>query len=63
MNKQNEVVTQPHIRPEDEIPNLISHDGSSPDSSPVGIILAISIFVGAIAKLIEVLVPVMKKNK
>ncbi|VEP16629.1 hypothetical protein H1P_4760001 [Hyella patelloides LEGE 07179] len=60
MNSNNQVVTQPSAFPENETPNL---DPLPNGSSPVGIILAISILVGAIAKLIEVLVPVMKKTK
>ena len=60
MNSKNQVATQPHVLPENETPNL---DILSHGSSPVAIILAISIFVGAIAKLIEVLVPVMKNTK
>ena len=33
------------------------------DSSPVGIILAIAILIGAISKLLKVLIPVMTKDQ
>ncbi|NEQ40213.1 MAG: hypothetical protein F6K40_29805 [Okeania sp. SIO3I5] len=52
------VITQPSNSTENQrvLPDL--PDGNS----PVGIILATSVLIGAIAKLIKVLVPVMKKN-
>ena len=55
MKSDNTLITQPSNPPESPIlPN---------DSSPVAIILAVAILIGAIAKLIQVLVPVMMKDQ
>ena len=61
MNNKNRLITQPSNQTENT--DITISPGLLDGSSPVGIILAISILIGTLAKLIEVLVPVMKKNK
>ena len=58
MKKQNILLTQSHKVPEN------TNTGTIPDGySPVAIIVAIAILIGALSKLIQVLVPVMMKHK
>jgi hypothetical protein len=56
--QQNIVATQP------DKPSKDVHLANVPDGySPVGIIFAIAFLIGMIAKLIQVLVPVMMKDR
>ena len=59
MKQENRLITQQPTNPPEDPDIGILPDGSS----PVAIILAIAILIGAIAKLIQVLVPVMMKDK
>ncbi|MDJ0726305.1 MAG: hypothetical protein QNJ38_14420 [Prochloraceae cyanobacterium] len=57
--EQNQTLVTPSDQPPKNINPAVSPDGYS----PMTIILSISVLIGAIAKLIQVLVPVMMKNR
>ena len=60
MNNENVMIAQTsNLRENSNIRTLPDLPGGN---SPVGIILAISVLIAAIAKLVEVSVPVMKKK-
>lgn len=55
--KQKDIIMQSSNPPDN--PNSVVPDGNS----SVGVILAIAVLIGAIAKLIQVLVPVMMRDQ